>query len=656
MILRWQLSLAAGLMFLVGFEGLSQASEGAAQPRYLTSEVCGECHEEAAAGWQGSHHAWAWRLPGEAAVLGDFDGAFFELDGASTAFTRKDGSYHIATERENGEPAEFAVVGTVGIAPLQQYLVEIEPGRVQVPDVAWDKVDRRWYDVYPDAHLPHGDGLHWMGPYKNWNARCAECHATGFAKNYAPLARRYASTQAEIGVGCEACHGPGEAHVAWARDPASFDQSQWAGSEALGLINRFAQDRPDAEIQQCASCHSRREPLGDASPLPGTVFHDAYRLALMRPGLYHPDGTILDEVYVYGSFLQSRMYARGVRCSNCHEPHSGALRAEGNAVCAQCHSPAGNPSFPSLALKDYDSPEHHFHEPGSDGAQCKACHMIERVYMGIDGRRDHSFRVPRPDLSVELGTPNACTDCHADRGAAWADEQVAAWYPDSRHRGEHFAGAFAAAWRGDGGPETLASLIEIASNESRPAFVRASALQALRPFASADVAERTEALLRDADPLVRAAAIPLQRPAPPALRLRRVSPLLQDPLKAVRIEAVRGLLDLIARGDRPAEAASALQEYQQALIAKADFPETQMAIAGTALTFRNFAAAESAFAEAVRMDPQLVEAWLMIARLRAAKGDLAGAAEAVRDGLASNPGNGPLTQMRTEVDNARTAP
>ncbi len=651
MTLGWHWSPLAGLLLLAA-SAAAQTRPEAAPPAHVTSESCTGCHEEAAAAWQGSHHAWAWRLPTEETVLGDFEDHPLAHDGGETAFSKDGGSYWMTTAGPDGETTAFEVVGTVGVAPLQQYLLETEPGRFQAPDVAWDEVGRRWYDLYPIVDLPPGDGLHWTGPYKNWNARCAECHATGYTKDYAPARRSYASGQAEIGVGCEACHGPGEAHLAWARDPAAFDPAAWAGADALGLTHRFPADAPEAEIQQCAGCHSRREPFGDSSPPPGTAFHDAYRLSPMRPGLYHPDGQILDEVYVYGSFLQSKMYARGVRCSNCHEPHSGALRAEGNAVCTQCHGPAGNPGFPTLALKDYDSPAHHFHEPGSTGAQCKACHMIERVYMGIDGRRDHSFRVPRPDLSAALGTPNACNDCHGDEDAEWAAGQVAAWYPDSPHRGDSFAPALAAAWQGDGNPETLRVLVETALDPDRSGFVRASALEALTPFATAAIAAQTRTLLKDGDPLVRAGAIPLQRPAPSALRLRRVAPLLRDPMKAARIAAARDLLDLLAAGRAPQGAAEALQEYQNALNAKADFPETQLAIAGTALTLRNFQAAESAFAEAARLDPQLVDAWAMVVRLRAAQGDLAGAAEAAERALDSNPENGSLMQMREELEKA----
>ncbi len=638
----------AGVFCGLSPDAIAQTAEDRAAPQFVTSGTCASCHKDATSEWRGSHHAWAWRTANDKTVFGDFEDAVYEHRGVVTRFTRHDGSFFVETDDGEGHSRKFEVIGTAGIAPLQQYLVETEPGRVQVLDVAWDDINKRWYHLYPDLDLAYKDGLHWTGPYKNWNARCSECHATNFEKNYAPLSRSYSSAQTEIGVGCEACHGPGEAHVAWADNPSAFDQTAWRGVNADGLTIGFQSDDAEVEIQQCAGCHSRREPLGAVSPLPGTPFHDAYRLALLREGLYHPDGQIRDEVYVYGSFLQSQMYAKGVRCSNCHEPHSGELRALGNAVCTQCHSPSGNQDFPSLRRANYDSPAHHFHETASQGGLCKDCHMIERTYMGIDGRRDHSFRIPRPDLSVSLGTLNACTDCHVDKSANWAAEEVQSRFPDSTRRSEHFAVAFAPAWRGSRKPETVDLLIEIASNQSLPGIVRASSLDTLARYASPKIADQTEGLLKDSDALVRMAAIPLQMAVSPELRLRRITPLLNDTLKAVRIEAVRGFLDLFAGGLLPASttsAQSAMMEYQQSLMAKVDFPEAQMAIAGTALTFREFTVAERAFGEAVRMDPQLVEAWVMIARLRAAQGDGAGAEDALRKALMYNPESAPLVEL-----------
>jgi len=649
MLLLFRLLAVTGLLVLGTVPGMAQTPGTILG--YVDSQTCSGCHEIEGQAWTGSHHALAWTQPDSTTILGDFDDAIFEHKGVTTRFTRRDDAFFVETEGAGGEMRAFEVTGVAGIAPLQQYLVVTEPGRLQALDIAWDVEGRRWYHLYPDQDLPAGDGLHWTGPYKNWNARCAECHATGFVKNYDPRSRTYESTQAEIGVGCEACHGPGEAHVAWAKAPGDYDATRWPNLTAKGFTIGFAAGSPEAEIQQCAGCHSRREPFGDGNPLPGTAFHDAYRLALLREGLYHADGTIEDEVYVFGSFLQSKMYANGVRCSDCHDPHTAGLKAEGNAVCAQCHSPAGNPRFPTLRLADYDDPLHHFHPEGTPGAQCVSCHMIERLYMGIDGRRDHSFRIPRPDLFLATGTPNACTDCHTDRKAGWAAAQIAQRFPDSDRRGSHFSQTFAAARHNPAA--SAESLLGIAEHDGLPGVIRASALDLLRGAADAAIAARVAPLIGDHDPLVRAAAIAVQRGAPPMDRVQRLVPALEDPARSVRIAAAREFLDTpVARlPARIAEAArNATGEWRASLFAKADFPETHMVIGGTALVLRNPRAAEHAFRETVRLDPQRVEAWAMISRILTATGDLDGARAALDDALAANPSSEVLQSLLGELN------
>ncbi len=545
----------------------------------------------------------------------------------------------------------FEVNSVAGIAPLQQYLLEIEPGRLQALDLAWDTERKQWYHLYPDQSLKGGDGLHWTGPYKNWNARCAECHATGFNKNYDSQTRRYQSTQAEIGVGCEACHGPGEAHVAWARSPSTSLGKRWPNLTKNGFTVDLSDQSAETEIQQCAGCHSRREPFGDGNPLPGTAYHDAYRLSLLRQGLYHADGSIQDEVYVYGSFLQSKMYARGVRCSDCHDVHSAGLKAEGNAVCTQCHSAAGNDRFPTLRKATYDAPSHHFHQPGSDGAQCKSCHMIERVYMGVDPRRDHSFRIPRPDLASQANTPDACTDCHKNRDAAWAANQIAQRFPDSTHRGPHFSTLFEKARSNQA--NVSADLLAIAGNVTQAGIVRATALDLLSNGADEAVARRTAPLISDKDPLVRAAAVELQRAASPMDRVQRLLPALEDSLQTVRISAARTLLGtpIVQLPSRNNEALQKAQrEWRVSLMEKADFPEIHLILGGTALVLRNPEAAEQAFREAVRQDPQLVDGWRMIIRIRAALGDRQGALKGVEDAMAVNPGSPVIQSLRNQLE------
>ena len=637
-------ALAALLAFSAG-SGMAQA---AAPPDYVGSAACAGCHEAVAAAWSGSHHALAWTLPGPETVVADFDGTSFTHDGMTARFRREGAHYHVEVTEKDGSKRDYRVHSVAGIEPLQQYLLETEPGRLQSFDVVWDTEQERWFHLYPDSDLPPDDGLHWTGPYKNWNARCAECHATGYEKNYDGDSRRYTSTQAEIGVGCEACHGPGSAHLDWVAGK-EIDPALGAAGFSLDL----ARAGVEATIQQCAGCHSRREAHGDGNPLPGTPYHDAYTLATLRPGLYHADGQILDEVYVYGSFLQSKMYANGVSCMNCHDAHSAQLVADGNAVCVQCHSPAGNPLFPAAARGEYDNPRHHFHEPGSAGAQCVSCHMIERVYMGVDGRRDHSFRIPRPDLAAVTGGPDACTDCHQDQTPGWAAAAIDGWYPDSARRGPHYGEALA---RGRTDPRAgRDGLVELATDPAQPGIVRATALWLIAQAADPDTATQMAPLLEDPEPLVRAAALQIQRAAAPHEGVPRVLPLLSDPYRSVRIEAAKQMIAApIAR--MPASVAeriaAAMGEWQDAMSNRLDFPETHLVLGGMAAAMRNIPAAESAFREAVHLDPQRTEAWAMLVRIAAATRGQEAARAVLAEALAASPKNETLLRLAEEVEAA----
>jgi predicted CXXCH cytochrome family protein len=640
-----QILLAANLLLVSAGASLSQDRGPLA---YVGTSACVDCHEEAAAAWEGSHHAKAWTPTLPENVKAPFQGETFSHNGITSRFYRDGDTFMIDTDGPDGAITSYPVHSVVGIEPLQQYLLETEEGRLQSFDVVWDTEKTRWYHLYPDQALVGGDGLHWTGPYKNWNARCAECHATDFDKNYAPAERRYQSTQAEIGVGCEACHGPGEAHLAWANG-LETSQAPRDGLTEYGFTIDMALGG-EVYVQQCASCHARREPFEDGNPTPGTAFHDAYRLSTLRDGLYHADGQILEEVYVYGSFLQSKMYAAGVTCNDCHAPHTAQLRVTGNGLCTQCHSEAGNTRFPSLARQQYDTPAHHFHEPGSEGAQCKSCHMIERDYMVVDGRRDHSFRVPRPDLSLETRSPNACTDCHGAQSAAWAAEVLETWFPDSAHRGPHFGQTLAAARNDLRG--TATDLADLALYRGIPAIARATALEMLHTAATPDLATELAPLLEDPDALVRAAAIGVQRGAAGALRASRLAPRLEDPVKAVRIAAAREFLALPDARLSPRQRdalGSSMREWQGTLLAKTDFPETQLVLAGVGLTTRRMETALRAFEEAVTLDPQLEEGWVMMVRIHAALGNAEAAREVADRAVAANPESIDLNLLRSDL-------
>ncbi|MEW2916310.1 multiheme c-type cytochrome [Ruegeria sp. ANG10] len=614
----------------------------AQSPEYVGSDQCIACHKAEVEAWSASHHALAWTTVEDGHIAADFDGTRFDHDGMSVEFSQTGDMVQAHVTEKDGSTTPYDLHSVIGIDPLQQYLFETEPGRLQSFDVVWDTSEQRWYHLYPDQDLPPDDGLHWTGPYKNWNARCAECHATGFEKNYDGQTRNYSSVQAEIGVGCEACHGPSSAHIDWTQGRnISADLSEF------GFTMSWGKGRTEEEIQQCAGCHSRREAHGDGNPVPGTPYHDAYNLSVLRPGLYHPDGQILDEVYVYGSFLQSKMYAQGVGCTDCHDPHSAELKAEGNGVCTQCHSPAGNPDFPTLITKDYDTAAHHHHPDDSAGAQCVSCHMIERVYMGVDWRRDHSFRIPRPDLG--LGQ-DACTDCHQSEDQAWAAGQIQGWFPDSTQRTEHFGTTFQAALTGQAdGPEAL---LDIATDPNMAGIVRATAAYLLQPFASPEVAAKTAPLLSDTNPLVRANAAPLQREAALPDRVGRLEPLLSDPMRNVRISAAKEFLSIPAQAltpDQQTQVAQSMDEWQGSIANRLDFPETHLVLGGMALTFRNAPAAEQAFREVVTLDPQRAEAWPMLVQLAQINRGIEAARNVLQEGLSILPNDPGLLQLKAQL-------
>ena len=370
------------------------------------------------------------------------------------------------------------------------------------------------------------------------------------------------------------------------------DNGHWEMNPETGIARR-TEKLASTELETCAACHSRRKVIAK-NPMPGEPFLDAYLPALLEPGLYHADGQIDGEVYEYGSFLQSRMHAAGVTCSNCHDPHSAKLRAEGNALCAQCHLPA-----------KFDVAEHHHHQPGSAGAQCVNCHMPTKNYMVVDARRDHSIRVPRPDLSVSLGTPNACTQCHADRSAQWAAETVAGWYPGGRQTTPHYGTALHAGRIGAADAEQ--QLDRLILDQSQPAIARASALPLLTPYASPASEPAIKAAIADPDPLVRMAAPRALPGTPPPRFVHATAPLLSDPVRAVRIEAARALAgtDLLAlTPEQQTALVKATAELVAAEMVDADRPEAHLNLGLLDLRRRELPEAESGIPHGAASRPE----------------------------------------------------
>jgi len=614
--LRWGLGLIALLVFLlasaVGTDWWISLPEGTTAA-YVGRSSCIECHKSQHQQWQNSHHDRAMDLARPETVLGNFDGVELEHFGVVSRMFRDGDDYLVRTEGRDGQLHTFQVKYVFGVEPLQQYMIEFDRpddmpinhvARLQVLPLCWDTTKQQWFYLTPpdvrDQKLSGDDPLHWTNEAQNWNYMCAGCHSTNVRQMAAPSSHAYHTRFSEIDVSCEACHGPGSVHVTLARKRSLF----WDRKLGYGLAPLKDSDR-HVEVETCASCHSRRQQIFPGY-LPGDNFYDYFTNDVLLPHLYHADGQILEEVYVHGSYLQSKMYHKNVRCTNCHDPHTAQLKHDGNRVCTSCHQHSSG---------KYDTPAHHHHQPGSSGATCVGCHMPATTYMDVDPRRDHSFRIPRPDLSVQLGTPNACSGCHlrdvkiapAKRATLrqyhdwiikaqtgdellnaeleqldqWAAEKARQWYgkpPDK----DHFAYVLDAAWRGD--PAVENKLIELASDIQQPGIVRASAMAQLSQFESPAIEETLQAAFGDRDTQVRLAAVVASeaflsgRSSSPEL-VDALAVLLDDPARCVRLQSARALATVsgnLLTVTQHESRDDALAEHMQAIVAGQNPATAQM--------------------------------------------------------------------------------
>ncbi len=618
---------------------------------FVGSAACQTCHQSEYTAWMGSNHQEAMQAATEATVLGDFKETTFEYAGVTSRFFRQDGKFLVRTDSADGTLQDFEITHTFGVYPLQQYLVSFPDGRLQTLGIAWDtrpavQGGQRWFHVYPDEAITHGDELHWTGPQQNWNFMCADCHSTNLQKNYTASSDSFATSWSEISVGCEACHGPGSAHVSWAgapeteRQPSGYGLSfqlnerkgvSWPVNEKTGKPERSQLNTTRREIEVCAACHSRRGILAEGAAREAS-FLDHYLPALLTEGLYHADGQIQDEVYVWGSFKQSKMYAAGVTCSDCHDPHSQKLKAPADGVCAQCHLPAR-----------YASVSHHHHPSESSGASCANCHMPESTYMVVDPRRDHSMRIPRPDHSVQFGVPNACTQCHSGKSNDWAAATFSAWYPEPKDPFQSWTAAFQAARQVD--PTAGAQLAQLIGNVSVPDIARATAVLELEPYLDPQTAPALQAALQDESPLVRMAAVRVMGAFPVASVLPFTAHLLQDDLLSVRTEAARVLAS--ASRTQMNEAGgelidAAVAEYTATQQLNADRAEGQMNLGNLFVSLGNPELAESHFRLALKREPGFVPAWINLADLYRSQGMDRPAVETLQKGLVTNPDSGAL--------------
>ena len=577
------------------------SEENQSSYKFVGDNSCKTCHFEEWKSWQGSHHDYAMKEPTEETVLGDFNNAVFK-DGEEQYRFFKDGDdYKIEAPGPEGTLEVFTVKYTFGWEPLQQYLVDIGSGKIQALHTAWDTQKKRWFSLYPEQQFHHDDWLNWTNGAMNWNTMCADCHSTNVKQNYIAEADSFHTTYSSINVSCEACHGSGSDHV----DFMQSDEAQTATPKRIQedlVVGKNPTQQ--TEINSCASCHSLRQKLTNNYPHTGN-FMDHYDPQIPHPPNYFADGQIRGEVYVYGSFLQSRMYnSEGVQCNDCHDPHSLQLKAnvQDNSLCMQCHADS------------YNKKSHHFHEPNTKASQCINCHMPGRYYMGVDFRRDHSFRVPRPDLSINSENPNACNSCHEDQSAKWAAEAVEKWYGDER--GAHYSEILTEVeHQGLSQDEQLTSLI---ADASQPDIIRATAIWYVGQFQQISAISTVKNVLDSSSPLIRKSAVRAINSLQSSEEQNLLQPLLKDTTKAVRLTTAEALADFsignFMSGTR-GHYKSALQEYKNYLSVSGYFPQGQMNSGQFYEQQEDLKKAEMAYKKALEKDPYFNPARINLAML-----------------------------------------
>jgi predicted CXXCH cytochrome family protein len=575
-------------------------------PVFTGGKACIECHQKEFNLWKGSDHERAMAVASDTSVVGNFNNAEFTFNGKTSKFFKRSGKFYVFTEGVGGKMQEFPISHTFGIRPLQQYLIPFENGKYQCLPIAWNTITKKWFHmagmVYKPEDLRPDNWLYWTNQAQNWNSMCAECHSTNLQKNFNLENKSYNTTWSDINVNCEACHGPGSAHIEWSRLP-EMGRPQDVNA---GLVVKTSKITSRQYVESCAPCHARRSSFGPYDHTNNEFLSYAIPQLPVRP-MYHIDGQFKEEDYEYGSFTQSKMYMKDVRCSDCHDPHSLKRKFEGNALCLQCHK-----------ADEYDTSSHHMHkykgeagnsfvnkrgermEVGS-GTLCRDCHMPGQYYMGVDKRYDHSLRIPRPDLSISLGTPNACVNCHDDKTDQWALQWVNKWYGENKK--PHYGTILSDASAGKEGADQ--GLLKMINSNLYPEIIRATAIGLLSAYPGANSQDAVRKALNDSDPLLRHTAAEHFETNDSTLLFGQLVPLLNDPIKAVRMEAANRLITYRKASFNEIQYKAfqkALDEYRKSQEYVADFPTGRYNLGNYYSKLKDNAKAEENYREAIAID------------------------------------------------------
>jgi predicted CXXCH cytochrome family protein len=475
---------------------------------YLGSQSCARCHDVEHAQWKNSLHIKMTKPVAEATIVGDFrEGTKFSDHDRAYTFSMKSGKPVISVSFGGRPPETFTVDYTLGAKRYQGYLSTLPEGRIYVLPVFWHVASKRWVDWKEITPIP--DGAHEIRQI--WNSNCFNCHGTNIVQGYDLDEKKYRSTWTEMGIGCEACHGPGRRHVAlmeeWEKDPASkpkYDNSSKNRqlSDTLKIFSTRSSE-PRRIYDTCAYCHGNKTNVFVGFKGGDNYSDYAMPFLISEPipesdlqGEFWPDGRPNRFNRPQALTLSGCFKAGAITCTNCHVAHGSrnehSLKVNiyqgrnGDALCTQCHTApkpqaaSPKPQAPSPKPASFTGAglqAHTFHAPESAGSRCINCHMSDVNWRLLIRRRDHTFRPPVPENTAQFGVPNACTTCHDNRSPEWAVRQMDAWWGDRERRAGEAALADTMYRAGSGDTTTLPALARLAVDRSQGLLVRASAAE-----------------------------------------------------------------------------------------------------------------------------------------------------------------------------------
>ncbi|MCP4988898.1 MAG: hypothetical protein GY928_23440 [Colwellia sp.] len=604
------------------------------------------CHKEQQYDWQQSDHAKAMVVANKDSVLADFNNVDVKHYGQRAHFFIKNSRHQVTISYDasgDSKADTYPIKYTFGHYPLQQYLVETEDGKLQVLPFAWDAREKtqggqRWYHNYSHEEITQQDRLHWRQPLQNWNGMCADCHSDGLIRNYDAEKNSFDTQFDNINVGCLSCHGDMSEHSKSQIKTQDHIENKVRNSisEPLGLWIREigdktahwqGKDRDNRFMNNCFACHSLRSPLTDGFKA-NIPFLEQFTPQFPSAPNYHADGQIKEEAYVYGSFLQSKMFKAGVNCLDCHDKHTMKLKIEGNGLCLQCHGG-----------EVYNVKSHHQHKDNSIGAQCVNCHMPDNRYMGVDDRRDHSFKIPRPDLSQEFNTPNACIKCHEKETNQWASEKLNKWHGQSKVLAKSQQHLMTL---NNGKTITLAQHWSIIEDEKLNVISRASALQMLSYTTQSLSSTKLIPYLTHSEALIRLSAATVGMLLAPTEREKYLSPLLSDKLKAIRVAAARSLVSSNISPKSQTSFTQAFNELAAANEINSWRGEGRANQALVALEVNDAIGAEKSLKAAINVEPYFEIGYINLADLYRSQQRTALVVSVLKKGMKNLPSSGAL--------------